>query len=305
LGQVAVNVEVIVVDDGSSPPVTATQPPLGSPHVRVIRHDEPRGDAAARNSGVKAAQGRWVSFLDDDDLWGPRKLEEQLLALARRTGAVYAYCGAVELDAEGRVIRDLPPPNPDELPALLATRNVMPAGSSNVLVRTDVMRLIGGFDERFRNLSDWDLWLRLAGIGPGARSEQRLVAYRRHRGSGCGSTRTALTDHSALVDTAGLIGQLHELQRKHRESPLALRPDWIDYTRWLVAAGPRRAGRRFAAAWLYLRFGVRQRSAGTLARGTAMLLGERVIGRLGAKRGATPATPEWLKKDHDASSGMT
>src|SRR5690349_9916448 len=74
LRQRDVDLEVVVVDEASSPPVGAS----ADPRVRVLRHDEPQGVARARNAGLSAAQGAWVAFCDDDDLWGPEKLRRQL-----------------------------------------------------------------------------------------------------------------------------------------------------------------------------------------------------------------------------------
>src|SRR5437773_12542953 len=74
LAQVDVDCEVIVVDDGSSPPVSART----DAHVKLIRHATPQGASAARNSGIAASRGEWVAFCDDDDLWAPDKLSAQL-----------------------------------------------------------------------------------------------------------------------------------------------------------------------------------------------------------------------------------
>lgn len=293
LEQADVETEVVVVDDCSEPPVAPTIVPAQFERLRLLRHNSPRGNAAARNTGLTAARGRWVAFLDDDDLWAPIKLREQLTAIDQVPDAVYAYCGAVEVDAHLRVIKDLVPPDPTALPTLMTRRNVMPAGASNVIVRTSVLRDIGGFDESFRNLPDWDLWLRLLQAGPAACCTERLVAYRRHSLSGRRGGNPALTPYSALADPDDLLDQLRRLKRKHLGSSLPLEPDWVDYSRWLVAAGPRRAGHRMAAARLYLRFGLRYRSAGTVARGLVMPLGERAMRRLGQSYGACPA-PAWL-----------
>lgn len=70
-----VELEVIVVDEGSSDLTPGWLASRGDPRVRTIRHDEPRGLPAARNAGAALARGRWVAFVDEDDLWLPDKLE--------------------------------------------------------------------------------------------------------------------------------------------------------------------------------------------------------------------------------------
>ena len=72
LRQVGVVAEVVIVDDGGSPPVALA--PTGG-RVRVLRKDRSEGVSAARNAGIAAARGEWVAFLDDDDVWAPAKLE--------------------------------------------------------------------------------------------------------------------------------------------------------------------------------------------------------------------------------------
>src|SRR5438105_2362909 len=76
LAQVDVDLELIVVDDASSPPAIVPT----DRRVRLIRHTTQLGVSAARNTGIAAACGRWLAFCDDDDLWAPRKLTEQLIA---------------------------------------------------------------------------------------------------------------------------------------------------------------------------------------------------------------------------------
>jgi glycosyltransferase involved in cell wall biosynthesis len=78
-----VQLEVVIVDDGSRPEVAAEYEGLCSDRVRVLRNAESRGPGAARNAGIAIARGQWVAFLDDDDLWAPSKLRRQLDAAER------------------------------------------------------------------------------------------------------------------------------------------------------------------------------------------------------------------------------
>src|SRR5215218_11160313 len=81
LRQEALNVEVVVVDDGSDPGASSI-PQLDDERVKLIRHEKQKGVAAARNSGIRVASAKWVAFLDDDDLWAPHRLRLILDALA-------------------------------------------------------------------------------------------------------------------------------------------------------------------------------------------------------------------------------
>jgi len=282
--------EVVVVDDGSVTPVTLW---MDIRAIIVLRHDESRGDAAARNTGLAAARGTWTAFLDDDDLWAPDKLLSQLQAVREVPGAGYAYCSAIELDGLGGVIKDHPAPDPAEILELLSRRNVMPAGSSNVIARTALLRELGGFDTSFANLSDWDMWLRLARSAPAARSPAPLVAYRRHAIRGF-AVQEARSSHTLLEQTDGLIAQLRALEVKHESLVPPLRPNYGSYIRWLVASGPRRSRRRLTAARQYLMLGLRFHSTTAVVAAGPVLLGEGVMGRLlGLLRRPAPA-PAWL-----------
>ncbi|MCZ6672974.1 MAG: glycosyltransferase family 2 protein [Verrucomicrobia bacterium] len=78
LNQTWQNLELIIVDDGSTDGTADVVKRLGDERVRYLVHDESRGGCAARNSGVEVAHGEFVAFLDDDDEWLPHKLERQL-----------------------------------------------------------------------------------------------------------------------------------------------------------------------------------------------------------------------------------
>ena len=86
LGQHDVEHEVIVVDDGSSDETPRRLEELGDPRLRILRHATRQGVSQARNTAIEAARGEWIAFLDDDDLWSPRKLRVQL-DLGAATGA--------------------------------------------------------------------------------------------------------------------------------------------------------------------------------------------------------------------------
>src|SRR3954454_1126760 len=106
LMQKDVDVEVIVVDDGSTDETGARLATLESEdsRVTVIRHDARQGVASARNRGIAEAQAAWIAFLDDDDLWAPEKLRRQL-DRAEETRAGFVYGAAIVLDNRRNVLR--------------------------------------------------------------------------------------------------------------------------------------------------------------------------------------------------------
>ena len=179
LWQQGVDLEVIVVDDGSRDDTTSAVMALNDPRIRLVRHDLPKGVSAARNRGLEEATGEWVAFCDDDDLWAPDKLAEQLTA-ARERRAAWVYTGAVNITPGNVVVGGDPPPPPEEVLRRLPEHNVVPGGSSGVMVERTVLVRVGGFDAGLQPLADWDLWLRLAVEGTPACVARPLVAYRVH-----------------------------------------------------------------------------------------------------------------------------
>jgi glycosyltransferase involved in cell wall biosynthesis len=225
LAQDAPDIDVVVVDDGSSDGTADAVGSIGDSRVQVVRNGCPVRVAAARNQGAAAASGEWVAFLDDDDLWSPRKISQQLAASAKE-GTRWAYAGAVEIDGADRLIGGEAPPSPDVLQAGLRAANIMPAGCSNVIIRADLFRASGGFDEALRHLADWDLWLRLIDIEPPACVPLPLVAYRIH-------------DGQATLDPNGMIREARVLSARHGADLTSIR-------RWLAWSHLRRGERRHA-----------------------------------------------------------
>jgi glycosyltransferase involved in cell wall biosynthesis len=265
LEQRAVDVELVVVDDGSSDGTSERLVELGDPRVRVVRHDMARGVAAARNAGIAAARGRWISFLDDDDLWAPAKLREQLDAAAA-ADAVFVYAPGAAVDGAHRFLFNVAAPDPAMITDQLLRWNVIWCGCSNVMARADVVHELGGFDESFFQLADWDLWIRLALAGPAAACRDVLVAYTIH------------ADNMLLTHQPDVFPEFERLKAKHASAAAAhgVQLDGARFARW-VASGHARAGRRRTAVGIYLRSAHRNGDPGAVLRAVGALLGGPVV----------------------------
>ncbi len=276
-------VEVIVVDDASARGAAETLDALADDRLRTLRQRTPSGPAVARNRGIAQARGEWIAFLDDDDLWSPDKLALQL-EVARAAEATFVYGHAVLFDERRHTVTaDVTPPSPDKLPRAMIERNTMPAGSSNVLVRADLLERTSGFDERLSQLADWDMWLRLAAAGRAAVCPEVVVGCRRHAGN------LLLTDrHDVRHEFAYLADKHRSLSREHDATF-----DPVAFSHW-VAAGHLEAGRRRAAARTHLQAAVACRDLGHLASAIRVPLGERAMG---LRQRGTPniSPPEWLR----------
>jgi glycosyltransferase involved in cell wall biosynthesis len=182
LSQRGVDLEVVVVDDGSTDDVAAVVAAFGDQRIRLIRHDRSTGVSTARNHGAEVARGDWLAFCDDDDLWSPHKLARQLAAAAAAR-CTWSYGGAVFINSTQRITSGQPPPTPERLVERLPSANMMPGGSSNAIVKSAMFRTAGEWDRELVNLADWDLWIRLARLGMPACVEEPLVGYRIHSGN--------------------------------------------------------------------------------------------------------------------------
>lgn len=179
LRQTLANLEVIVVDDGSTDGTAQAAQGFDDPRVRYVYQDN-RGLSAARNTGIRYARGRYLTFLDADDLFLPQKLELLVGALEKHPEIGMAAGQAIPIDEHGHPVgRIFDKPLPDE-PARLLMGNPLHVGS--VVVRASWQARVGFFDESLRSYEDWDMWLRLALAGCRAVWVPRPVScYRFHR----------------------------------------------------------------------------------------------------------------------------
>jgi glycosyltransferase involved in cell wall biosynthesis len=284
LSQEGVELEVVVVDDGSSDETSSRLEGVRDPRLRVIRNESPRGVTGARNQALGVARGECLAFLDDDDIWSPRNLRTKL-DLIEAQNADFAYAGAVALDGRRRVIKAFPLPGPGELAAKLLTYNVMPGGPSNVMANAALLRRLGGFDENLAELADWDLWIRLALAGRAAVCRDVLVGYTEH----------AWAMHALDRDDA-IQNEFEHLAAKHRGAAkrAGVEFDRTRFAYW-VASGHRRAGRRSRALRLYLRTAFGHQSGGSLLRAVSVLAGERAT-QIGRRLvGGRVPEPSWLE----------
>lgn len=157
-------IEILVVDDHSPDPIEPLldDVSLDSPRrLRCLRHEENRGASAARNTGLEAANGEYVAFLDDDDYWRPEKLERQVAAFERSSpdvGVVYTGQTFVVDGETSSVSR--PTLDGDVTTAMLSGAEM--ATFSAVMVRSEVFETVGGLDERFPCWQDREWLLRLS-----------------------------------------------------------------------------------------------------------------------------------------------
>ena len=230
--QVGVSTRVIVVNDsGDNVPADIAN------RTRVVETAGRIGEGAARAAGLNAVTTDLVAFCDDDDLWRPNKLERQIGALGRESG--WCLTAADRADLQGRrsdgwsLKRLGELQDRREFGRRILMHNPIPAGSSVVLVNTDLLREVGGWDPALGYFADWDCWIRLSGVVEPTLVDEELATYRFWPGQMINDRRAAWpaldyirAKHAARRHSAG-VGPLH---------------DWV--IAWILAGELRTPGRR-------------------------------------------------------------
>jgi glycosyltransferase involved in cell wall biosynthesis len=209
LAQTYSNVEVVVIDDGSTDDTQAICAQWAQePRVRVHRQVN-SGQAKAKNKGVELGRGEFVAFLDADDLWLPDKLERQMPRFEGRPSVGVVYSDYECMDGAGKPLHK----NPTHMyrgriSGKLLIENFVSFPSA--IVRRDALEKHGAFDETFGMGIDYDLWLRLSAHydfdfveGPTIRYRvwegQMSKNYRKRYQSAIGIMQRFLDAHPALV----------------------------------------------------------------------------------------------------------
>jgi len=160
LGQTYANLELIVVDDGSTDNTKEFVQTYTDPRIRYVRHEHNKGLAASRNTGIREARGAFVANLDSDDVWMLQKLERELAVFsttAPETGVVYSQYERTYSNGRITVFPDVPVPAHNFQKMLLEVNLI---SMQMALVKKDVFENAGYFDESIPALQDWEFWIR-------------------------------------------------------------------------------------------------------------------------------------------------
>jgi hypothetical protein len=179
--QTGVGAEVIVIDDASTDQTMEVVKAAIRPgeNIRLITMPKNGGASAARNAGIKEAQGHYLAFLDADDVWLPGKLSKQVAAIEADPEVTLVSCNSQMTSVTGAVLKEghvnRPPVAGKDAWKTLLIYNFLP--TPTILTRTKLVRELGGFDEALAVGEDLDLWIKLAIRGKVAVLPEILINY--------------------------------------------------------------------------------------------------------------------------------
>jgi hypothetical protein len=196
--------EVVVVDDASTDDLASALAPFEG-RITQVRHDLNAGEAAAKNSGIRAARSEFVAILDADDIFLPERLAA-LSALALQRPDLDVLTTDAYLEVDGRVLRRVYTPDwsfvTDDQRRAILSRNFI---FGHVAVRREAMLRAGGFDESIRRTTDWECWIRMILNGAQVGAVLEPLAHYRVRRSSLSASRGLMlvgslqTMHKALA----------------------------------------------------------------------------------------------------------
>lgn len=297
LNQTHADLEVFVVDDGSSDGTLAVLETIDDPRLHVLRQSN-AGTAAARNAALRRARGRYIAFLDSDDRWFPDKIATELRVLREAPAPVaIAYSSYYAVDDQGRLLH-LPP------------RKTVSGNALEVLLDGEdfLMPSLCLFDRRIfdhiglfsvgRYHEDHEFILRASRTYPVFATGKRLVVYRQSTSGKCRSIladfeRARSEELSVAGDVAALLTpeQQARLQRNARRSLYCrfLMYGFNRHARRMLAEvdlGELRSGKKGWLAWLFAKSGINLLSTARSAVQTSYrIFGQRSWGRTLSRSG--------------------
>ncbi len=214
LAQTFLDLEVVVVDDGSTDDTRAAL----SAYPEAVRYAYQRnqGPAAARNHGMRLARGEFIGFLDSDDVYYPDNVKAHLERFQANPDAGLVYAGIEIVDHEGKRVKEVRPAAQDRGFVLerLVRYNFITA--STVLLRRSVMEFAGEMNTRLWFAEDWYYWLRIASRFPVDFVDRVLVRYQR--------SRVSLSHGTAIAELAKRNLEMFEIAFQDPDLEERLRP---------------------------------------------------------------------------------
>lgn len=174
--------ELIVVDDGSTDHTEAIVKSIPDRRIKYLRHTKNRGGNAARNTGLRAASGSYLAFLDSDDEWLPDKLDLQIKLFAEsneKIGLIYSGVNVIDQTGNSPPLKLFPKAR-GNIFTLLLKGNCITGGGSSDVIKKECFENVGFFNETLPSGQEWDFHIRVSKIYAVDFIDECLVNYYVH-----------------------------------------------------------------------------------------------------------------------------
>ena len=231
LKQTFSDIEVIVVDDGSTDGTGKAVENISDRRLRIIKKLN-GGCASARNAGLRAAEGKFISFLDGDDFWLVDKLERELAFFEKHPDADLVFSLSRIVDEAGHNLGLLNPvPHRAYSFEDLLIENPVANGSAAIF-RRQALELAGPFDESLAASSDYDMWLRIVRLRPDnfICLPEILTCYRRRSKQTTGNWRRMSFAYERVLEKARIVDAEAVDRLEHRSRSNKYR--YLAYIAW-------------------------------------------------------------------------
>lgn len=214
LAQTYPHLEVFVIDDGSMDDTPQAMKKYGE-KIKYLRQEQ-LGVCVARNSAIRQAKGQYISFLDDDDVWLPQKIEKDVEFLEKNKDCGFVFCGFyyfsdVNENMGKRVLTEYEETTYD----CLYNKNLI-YSTSLVTMRRECLEKEGLFDENLIQSADYDLWLRVAKHCKFGAINECLAKYRLHETNMSKNLKCRIKVYKQIFDKPEIREGKNWLQRMIR-----------------------------------------------------------------------------------------
>jgi len=227
--------ELIVIDDGSTDGTAEHLARLAETIRIKIERIEHRGPSAARNRGAALARAPLIAFLDSDDLWSPAKLERQIAFMRDNPGCAISQTREIWI-RNGRRVNPGYRHRKRAGDIFVDSLRTCLIGMSSVMIRTDLFRSSGGFDEHMAAAEDYDLWLRILIDHEAGLLDEPLVTRRGGHPDQLSATTPAL-DRFRILALAKLLSDYRLSPARRNSAVEVLAEKCRIYARGLLRRG--------------------------------------------------------------------
>ena len=210
------SMEILVIDDCSTDNTAQVVTAMNDPRIHLIRHDKNKGEARARNTGVRVAKGKYVAYLDSDDYWLPGKLKAQLKAMDNApddVGGCYTlhkrlYQNGKMSVAGGGIVPTF---------ETMLVKGISISTGPTLMFRRELFEIVGDYDETAPLYVDWDWMLRFLKMAKLKRIDTPYAVYEKNPQY----RRGEVLEHAAAIFIDKFKKDIDELPPKNRHECLA------------------------------------------------------------------------------------